>query len=114
MIVVGASNSADGRASFSNYGATSVDVFAPGVGIVGLTIGESAVADDGTSFATPIVAGLASLRWQQDLTLTPTQIKDKIKNSGDIVAALSGLCVGQGSGACVRVNPATTLGATCP
>lgn len=114
MIVVGASNSDDGRASFSNYGSISVDVFAPGVGIVGLTIGESAVADDGTSFATPIVAGLASLRWPQDPTLSPTQIVDKIKNGGDIISALSGLCFGQGSGACVRVNPATTLGAVCP
>jgi subtilisin family serine protease len=34
VISVGASNTYDSRASFSNYGATSVDLFAPGVGIL--------------------------------------------------------------------------------
>lgn len=114
MIVVGASDGQDARAAFSNYGATSVDVFAPGVDIVGITVGENVVTDNGTSFAAPIVSAIAALKWQQVPGLLAKQVKEAIMLNGDVTPSLSGKCVGLGGGACVRINPVRTLGGTCP
>ena len=48
ILSVGASNSSDARASFSNYGATRVDVFAPGVNILSTIRSKLAIANDAT------------------------------------------------------------------
>jgi len=48
-------------ASFSNYGATRVDLFAPGVGVTSLAPGGGVQTADGTSFASPVTAGVAAL-----------------------------------------------------
>ncbi|VUC37039.1 unnamed protein product [Clonostachys rosea] len=56
---VGASDSQDRVASFSNFGAL-LDVYAPGVGIRSLQPGGSTADANGTSMATPHVAGLAA------------------------------------------------------
>ncbi|KAF9493009.1 peptidase 1 [Pleurotus eryngii] len=60
-ITVGASNIADARASFSNYGAV-VDVFAPGQDVISSWIGSDDATNkiSGTSMATPHVAGLVA------------------------------------------------------
>ena len=50
----------DTRAGFSNYGAC-VDTYAPGVGIKSALLGGGAISKDGTSMATPHVAGVAAL-----------------------------------------------------
>jgi subtilisin family serine protease len=63
-IVVGASDRKDDSnlvASFSNYGRTSVDVFAPGVGIYSCLPGSKYGEESGTSMASPVVTGLAAL-----------------------------------------------------
>ena len=62
VVAVGAtSQSGLTRASFSEFG-TWVDVAAPGVGIVGASrTGTGYDAGDGTSFASPLVAGVAAL-----------------------------------------------------
>jgi subtilisin family serine protease len=63
-IEVGASSwrSADSlAATFSNYGAEQVDVFAPGVAIHSTTPGDGYQRFDGTSMAAPMVSGLAAL-----------------------------------------------------
>jgi len=63
-IVVGASGPrADStlKAGFSNYGKTAVDVFAPGVQIYSCIPGSKYAYFDGTSMASPVVAGLAAL-----------------------------------------------------
>jgi len=83
-IEVGASAYADDsdlKASFSNYGKYSVDVFAPGFMI------KSAVPDskyeefDGTSMAAPVVSGLAAMILSYYPALTPQQVREIIMKS---------------------------------
>lgn len=77
VIVVGASTSSDGKASFSAYG-RGVDVFSPGVGIWSTTrtSDTSYEAWDGTSMATPVANGACALIWSQNPTLTPNQVEN--------------------------------------
>lgn len=60
IVRVGALDSTDKRASFSNYG-IGVDIFAPGTGIVTTTLNNQYSTAGGTSFSSPIVASLAVL-----------------------------------------------------
>lgn len=64
VLGVGATDQNGNRASFSNFGSPSVDVSAPGVGIVTTRTsaqGGGYVSMNGTSFASPLVAGIALL-----------------------------------------------------
>ncbi|GAA4593711.1 subtilisin family serine protease [Actinoplanes octamycinicus] len=78
-ITVGAVDSADKRASFSNYG-TCVDIFAPGVNIKSAGKGSnSATATmSGTSMASPHVAGAAVLVLGAHPEWTPQQVRDDL------------------------------------
>jgi subtilisin family serine protease len=68
-------------ADFSNYGKKSVDVFAPGVKI-NSTYPKSTYKDnDGTSMASPVVAGLAALIWSYYPLLSAVQVKEAIMKS---------------------------------
>jgi subtilisin family serine protease len=71
VVVVGASDSSDQKASFSNYG-RAVDVFAPGVDIVTTGLGGTFVTQSGTSLAAPIVSGILALQF----TMNPLQSLD--------------------------------------
>jgi len=53
ILCVGATDSTDKRAAFSNYGATSVDISAPGVDVVSTYTGSTYYYMGGTSMATP-------------------------------------------------------------
>nr|R4IR27.1 RecName: Full=Subtilisin-like serine protease AsES; AltName: Full=Alkaline serine protease AsES; AltName: Full=Extra-cellular elicitor protein AsES; Flags: Precursor [Sarocladium strictum]AFZ84667.2 proteinase K-like subtilisin [Sarocladium strictum] len=59
VCTVGATTSADAKASFSNYG-SGVDIFAPGQSILSTWIGSSTNTISGTSMASPHIAGLAA------------------------------------------------------
>jgi len=84
VIGVGATDSSDKKAYFSNYG-DWVDVSAPGLGI------NSTIPDDvygvksGTSMATPIVSGVAGLLLSEKPQLTRGQVKERIVNLADDV-----------------------------
>lgn len=83
-IEVGASAATDDEnlvASFSNYGKTSVDVFAPGVAIYSSTPGSKYDYHDGTSMAAPVVAGLAALIRSYYPKLSAVQVKEIILKS---------------------------------
>jgi subtilisin family serine protease len=83
-IEVGASGAKDDetlKASFSNYGKTSVDVFAPGVRIKSTVPDSKYLEEDGTSMAAPVVTGLATLIRSYYPKLTAVQVKEIIMKS---------------------------------
>lgn len=88
VISVAATDSADKFASFSNYGATSVDLAAPGVSIYS-TVPGGYGSKSGTSMAAPHVAGAAALAWAVDPTLTMTQVRARILAGTDPIGALN-------------------------
>ncbi|XP_071792854.1 aqualysin-1-like [Asterias amurensis] len=78
-ISVGATDSSDVRASFSNYG-PCVDIFAPGVDITSAWRGSDTATTtiSGTSMACPHVSGVAALILGQSPSLTPNEVIAKI------------------------------------
>lgn len=69
-------------AGFSNYGKQEVDVFAPGVKIYSTIPGGTTYGNaQGTSMASPVVAGVAALVLSYYPNLTPQQVKQVIENS---------------------------------
>lgn len=83
-LTVGASRWEDNRdlvASFSNYGARSVDVFAPGVEIYSSMPGSTYERSEGTSMAAPVVSGLAALIRSYFPSLTAVEVKQIIMDS---------------------------------
>lgn len=83
-IEVGALNWSMGKdmvASFSNFSNENVDLFAPGVAIYSATPDNGYDSVDGTSFAGPVVAGVAALLRSYFPDLSAVQVKDIIMNS---------------------------------
>ncbi len=96
-IVVGNSTSNDTRASSSNYSAVYVDLFAPGVSIVGLNKdGFGIDIKGGTSMAAPHVAAAAALLLSYAPDLTPGEVRQWIIDTATPVEALEGKCVSGG------------------
>jgi subtilisin family serine protease len=93
VCAVGATDELDKRAGFSNTG-RHIDLMAPGVSILSTTPtfrydgdGEMEYDSwDGTSMATPYVAGVAALVLAKWPDLTPAQVIRKLTSSADRVA----------------------------
>ena len=73
-------------ASFSNFGKMNVDVFAPGVDIYSTAPGNEYKHSDGTSMASPVVAGLAALVMAYYPEFSAAEIKDIILDSASSYA----------------------------
>lgn len=87
LISVGATNFQNQKLDCSNYG-DSVDISAPGEGILSTIPGSSYGRADGTSQATAMVTGIAALLLSKDPNLTPEEVKAIILTSSDKVPAL--------------------------
>lgn len=77
-ITVGASTRYNNalKASFSNYGKEKVDIFAPGLEIYSTVTKGKYKFLQGTSMASPVVAGCAALLWSYFPQLTAEQVKN--------------------------------------
>lgn len=104
IIAVAALDRNNNRAGFSNFGPTTVDLGAPGVAIVSTTPGNTYSSFNGTSMATPHVAGVAALAWSVNPTATYQEIRDALYAGVDPVASMTGTTVTGG-----RLNAKNTL-----
>ena len=89
VISVASTETTDALSSFSNYG-DGVNIAAPGRDILSTVPNNGYQSYSGTSMATPHVAGLATLLWSKQPSMTYTQIKDTILTTGDAVPDLVG------------------------
>ncbi|MBI3271083.1 MAG: discoidin domain-containing protein [Planctomycetes bacterium] len=90
VIAVAATDSRDQLASFSNFGARTVHLSAPGVGTLSTIPGGGFASFSGTSMATPHVAGVAALLVAANPAITLAEMKNAILSSVDPVPALAG------------------------
>jgi subtilisin family serine protease len=98
-VTVGATQTNDARASFSNFG-TCLDTFAPGVGITSSwnTSNTATNTISGTSMASPHVAGAAALILGANPTFTTTQVRNALVNN-----ATTGVVTSAGTGSANRL-----------
>jgi len=85
VITVGALNYQYGEkviADFSNYGKLNVDVYSPGVQIYATTPNNEYKYEQGTSMASPNVAGVAALIRSYFPNLSAKEVKNILMNSG--------------------------------
>jgi subtilisin family serine protease len=93
IVAVAATDDHDALASFSNYGATTVDLAAPGVNILSTTPGNTYSVFSGTSMATPHVAGALGLVFGRFPNIGHMDAKNLILNFVDHKASLAGKCL---------------------
>jgi subtilisin family serine protease len=104
VVSVAALDRHDALASFSNYGAKSVAVAAPGVEILSTWLDNQYEEKSGTSMATPVVSGVAALILAEHPEMSVDNLKKKLLASTDPIPALKGKTITAG-----RINAAKAL-----
>ena len=95
VVSVTATDNTDDLAWFSNYGASSVHLGAPGVDILSTTIGNHYAFLSGTSMATPHVSGAAALVLSA-CALDTASLKETLLGTVDPLPVLAGLTTSGG------------------
>jgi subtilisin family serine protease len=90
VISVAALDRNDELTAFSNWGATSVDVAAPGQQIVSTWLNHGFEERQGTSMATPFVAGVAALILSTNTAISIDDLRTRLLTSVDAVPSLKG------------------------
>src|SRR5688500_4575742 len=104
VVSVAALDRNDELAKFSNWGAKSVAIGAPGVDILSTWLGNAYEEKSGTSMATPVVSGVAALIVAQQPSMSVDDLRKKLLASTDPIVALKGKTVTGG-----RINAAKAL-----
>jgi len=119
VIAVAATDNKDVKASFSTYGASWVDIAAPGVNVystfpnhkfvIGTQNNRSFGYDvgNGTSMSSPIVAATAALVWSVNPAADNTSIREKVESAAELIPG-SGTYWARG-----RVNACRAVGGGC-
>lgn len=110
IIAVAATDNNDAIASFSNFGATSVHLGAPGVNILSTITGANYDFFSGTSMATPHVSGAALLILSK-CALSTANLKSNILSNVDPIPSMSGVTT---TGGRLNVNKAIRACAAPP
>jgi subtilisin family serine protease/Tfp pilus assembly protein PilZ len=94
VLSVGASNSFDYSASFSNYGINNVHIGSPGVGVLSTVACNPAdiscsytASMTGTSMAAPFVAGIAAMMMYEQPAMIGYQVKNLLLSNIDVPMA---------------------------
>jgi subtilisin family serine protease len=90
VVSVAAMDRNDKLARFSNYGAKSVHIAAPGAEIMSTWLGNEYEEHSGTSMATPEVAGVAALILAANPNMTLKELRERLLSSVDKLPALEG------------------------
>ncbi|QOJ28454.1 MAG: S8 family serine peptidase [Ignavibacteriales bacterium] len=85
VLSVASTGSSDLKSGFSNYG-TTVDVSAPGEGIYNTWQNDGYAYLSGTSMASPLAAGLAALVFSHFPGITPEQVGERLRVTGDDIS----------------------------
>ncbi|HEX8209134.1 MAG TPA: S8 family serine peptidase [Longimicrobium sp.] len=115
-LTVGASNSSDQQAWFSNYG-SCVDLYAPGEGITSAWLYGGTATLDGTSMASPHVAGAAALYLQSNPWAAPATVNNAILSNAsqyklyNLGAGSPNLLLFTGTGSGGGTNPTNPVSA---
>jgi len=104
VLSVAALDRTDSLASFSNFGAKTVHVAAPGREIVSTWLNDSYREASGTSMATPHVSGIAALIIAAEPNISVEKLRERLLRSTDKIDSLGGKVVAGG-----RLNAAKAL-----
>ena len=111
ILSVGATDRNDSKAGFSNFGAASVDIMAPGVEMWSTTnaANNSYGSGQGTSFAAPVASGAFAMLRASFPNDSVSQLMQKMRAGVDAVPALNGVCATGG-----RLNLAKIIPVVAP